>query len=56
MFPSDFCFEEIQPDSSGLNSRQHSRISLFGFFRGTDCDTDHCLAVTKMMDRLSVNN
>ena len=37
-----------------INSRWHSSILEVRSFRGVDCDTDHCLVVAKVRERLVV--
>jgi hypothetical protein len=45
-----------QIDHIFIDRRQHSRILDVRSFRGADCDTDHCLVVAKVMERLAVSN
>jgi hypothetical protein len=35
--------------------RRHSSILAVRSFRAADCDTDHCLLVSKVMERLAVS-
>jgi hypothetical protein len=37
-----------------LHRRWHSSIVVVQSFRRTDCDTDHCLVVTKVRERFAV--
>jgi hypothetical protein len=36
-----------------IDKRQHSNILDVQSFRGADCDTDHCLVVAKLKERIS---
>jgi hypothetical protein len=38
-----------------IDKRRHSNILDVRPFRGTDCDTDHCLVVAKLRERISVS-
>ena len=38
-----------------IDRRWHSSILDMRSFRGADCDTDHCLVIAKVRERLSVN-
>jgi hypothetical protein len=38
-----------------IDKRQHSNILDVRSFRGADCDTDHCLVVAKLRERISVS-
>jgi hypothetical protein len=44
-----------QIDRILVDRRRHSIILDVRSFRGADCDTDHCLVVAKMRERLAVN-
>ena len=37
-----------------IDRRRHSSIIDVRSFRGADCDTDHCLVVAKIRERLAV--
>jgi hypothetical protein len=38
-----------------IDKRRHSNILDVRSFRGTDCDTDHCLVVAKLRERISIS-
>jgi hypothetical protein len=38
-----------------LIDRRHSSVPDVRLFRGADCDTDHCLVVAKIRERLAVS-
>jgi hypothetical protein len=38
-----------------VERRWHSGIFYVRSFRGADCDTDHCLVVAKIRERLAVS-
>ena len=38
-----------------IDRRWHSSVLDVRSFRGADCDTDHCLVVTKVRERLAVS-
>ena len=38
-----------------IDRRRHSSILDVQSFRGADCDTDHCLVVAKLRERLAVH-
>jgi hypothetical protein len=38
-----------------IDKRRHSNILDVQSFRGADCDTDHCLVVVKLRERISVS-
>jgi lipoate-protein ligase A len=38
-----------------IDKRRHSNILDVRSFRGADCDTDHCLVVAKLRERISVS-
>jgi hypothetical protein len=38
-----------------IDRRRHSSTLDVRSFRGADCDTDHCLVVAKVRDRLTVS-
>jgi endonuclease/exonuclease/phosphatase family metal-dependent hydrolase len=44
-----------QIDHVLIDRRRHSRILDVRSFRGADCDTDHCLVVAKIRERLAVS-
>ena len=44
-----------QIDDILIDRRWHSSIPDVRSFRGADCDTDHCLVVTKVRERLALN-
>jgi hypothetical protein len=44
-----------QIDHVLIDKRRHSNILGVLSFRGADCDTDHCLVVAKLRDRISVS-
>jgi hypothetical protein len=44
-----------QIDHVLIDRRWHSSILDVQSFRRADCDTDHCLVVTKIMERLAVS-
>jgi hypothetical protein len=52
-FPDGVTHNQI--DHVLIDKRQHSNILDVRPFRGSDCDTDHCLVVTKLRKRLAVN-
>jgi hypothetical protein len=37
-----------------INRRRHSNILDVRYFRGADCDTEHCLVVAKLTETISV--
>jgi hypothetical protein len=41
--------------STMLDRRWHSSILDVKSFRGADCDTDHCLVVAKVRERIAVS-
>jgi hypothetical protein len=45
-----------QIDHVLIDKRQHSNILDFQSFGGADCDTDHCVVVAKLRERISVVN
>jgi hypothetical protein len=45
-----------QTDHVLIDKRRHSNILDVRSFRGADCDTDHCLVVAKLRERISVSN
>jgi hypothetical protein len=44
-----------QIDHVLIDRRRHSCILDVRSFRGADCDTDHCLVVAKIRERLAVS-
>jgi hypothetical protein len=38
-----------------IDKRRHSNILDVRSFRGADCDTNHCLVVAKLRERISVS-
>jgi hypothetical protein len=44
-----------QIDHIRVDRQRHSSVLDVPSFRAADCDTDHCLVVAKVMERLSVN-
>jgi hypothetical protein len=38
-----------------IDKRRHSNVLDVRSFRGADCDTDHCLVVAKLRERISVS-
>jgi len=44
-----------QVDHMLIDRRWHSRIPDVRYFRGDDCDTDHCVVVAKVRERLAVS-
>jgi hypothetical protein len=38
-----------------IDTRRHSSVLDVRSFRGADCDTDHCLIVAKIRERLAVS-
>ena len=45
-----------QIDHTLKNRRQHSNILNVRAFKGAGCDTDHCLVVDKVRERVVVIN
>ena len=39
-----------------IGRRWHSSVIGVRFFRGNDCDTDHCVVVAKVREMLAVSN
>jgi len=44
-----------QIDQILIERRRHSSVLNVRSFRGADCDTDHCLVVAKVRERLAVS-
>jgi hypothetical protein len=51
--PDGVTHDEI--DHVLTDKRRHSNILDVRSFRGTDCDTDHCLVVAKLRERISAS-
>jgi hypothetical protein len=44
-----------QIDNVFIDRRRHSSVTDVRYFRGYDCDTDHCMVVAKVRGRLAVS-